>query len=253
MNVVNVVNRGMIAVLAACAVAGAFASAWADVDNPNGIVFRAVGIFQGTTEEGRCTVPSAGQAIADQAQAVCRDATEVVDPSGGPSTVEPTVMYPAFGPYFLGFCGGFLELQNNMINQAVNLKRIRVWYRIPGQGFPVLCRAERRFRLYVGGRIDPVNSVNPSPFGAPNISFTQMLPIFSPQLFDCLRDPARGNVPAPVTMRATVTAVGTTDDGRKIRSNRTSYTLTLLPEGATPSSGGQPPAGNPLRCSPPGS
>ncbi len=247
----NAIRRIMMVVAVLGASQAATRPAWATVDNDNGIVFRAVGIFQGTVDAGRCTVPNAIQAIADQAGAVCRDATEIVSTDG--STIEPTVMYPAFGPFFLNFCGGFLSLQNNMINQAVNLRKIKIRYTIPGVGFPVLCRGQRRFRLFVGGRVDPVNSTNPNPFGAPNMMFTQMLPMFSPQVFDCLRDPARGDVQAPVTLRAIVHAVGRLDDGRKIQANRVSYTLTLLPPGAVPPgpSGGQPPQGDPLRCADP--
>jgi hypothetical protein len=85
------------------------------------------------------------------------------------------------------------------------------------------------------------------------MTFTQMLPIFSPQVLDCLRDPARGDLQAPATLRAIIRAVGRLDDGRKIQANRVSYTLTLLPPGAVPPgpSGGQPPQGNPLRCADP--
>jgi hypothetical protein len=227
-------------------------SAWASLSNPNGMVFRAVGIFQGTVEEGRCRVPIANQAINDSSQAVCRDATEFVFPDGS-VTVEPTTMFPMFGPDFLNFCGGFLSLQNNMINQAVNVRKVRIRYRIPRVGFPVLCRAQRSFNLFVGQRVDPVNSINVNPFGAPNVVFMQMLPIFPQQLLDCLRDPARGDVQAPVTLVAKIRAFGLLDDGRDIKSNRVQYTLTLLPQGAVPPgpNNGLPPRGNPVRCAAP--
>ena len=246
----NGLFRATITSAVVCASIAGTASA--DVGNPNGMVFRAIGIFQGQVEEGRCRVPVMNQAIADNSGAVCRDATEFVFPDGSVS-VEPTYMYPMFGPEFIDFCGGFIALQNNMINQAINVEKVRVRYRIPGLGFPVLCRSQRSFKLYTGQRIDPVNSVNTGPFGAVNVVFMQMLPIYSQQFLDCLRDPARGDVQAPVTVVAKIRAFGQLDDGRSIKSNRAQYSLTLLQEGAVPPgpSGGLPPQGSPTRCATP--
>lgn len=215
--------------------------------NPNGMLFRLIGIFQGTVEEGKCTVPTANQAIADSTRSICRDATEITSTEG--TSVFPTVMFPDLAT-FANFCGGFVGLQNNMINQAINVSKVKIRYRIPGRGFPVLCRGFRVFKTFIGSRIDPFNSINPSPFGAPNINFVQLLPIYSPQMLDCLRDPLRGNVQAPVTVGARIRVFGKLDDGGRIKSNRSRYSLTLLPQGSTPpgASGGSPPAGAPTRC-----
>jgi len=223
--------------------------AWA-VSNPRGMLFRAVGIFQGEVEEGKCKVPTATQAISDSTNSICRDAMEI---AGEEETlVYPTQMFPelqAFG----NFCGGFLALQNNMINQAVNVYRVRVRYKILGNGFPVLCRDQRKFNLWIGSRVDPVDSENPSPFGAPNITLTQLLPIYSAQMLNCLRDPLRGNVEAPVTVVAKIKALGFLDEGDEIESNPVYYTLTLLPNGSTPgaASRGVPPVGVSARCAEP--
>jgi len=237
--------------IASAVVWGAIAgAASADVSNSNGMIFRAVGIFQGTVEQGRCRVPVMNQAIGDNSGAVCLAGTEFVFPDGSVS-VEPTYMYPMLGPEFINFCGGFIALQNNMINQAINVRKIRIRYRIPGLGFPVLCRSQRSFKLFTGQRIDPVNSVNTGPFGAVNVAFMQMLPIYSQQFLDCLRDPARGDIQPPVTVVAKIRAFGKLDDGQDIKSNRVQYSLTLLPEGAVPPSGGLPPEGSPIRCATP--
>jgi hypothetical protein len=240
------------AVASAVVWASVAGTASADVSNSNGMIFRAVGVFQGQVEEGRCRVPVMNQAIADNSNAVCMTGTEFVFPDGSVS-VEPTYQYPMFGPVFIDFCGGFLALQNNLINQAINLRKVRVRYRIPGLGFPVLCRNQRAFKLFAGQRIDPVNSLNTNPFGQVNVVFMQMLPIYSQQLLDCLRDPQRGDVQPPVVVVAKIRAFGQLDDGRSIKSNRVQYSLTLLPEGAVPPgpNGGLPPEGNPTRCASP--
>jgi len=95
-----------------------------------------------------------------------------------------------------------------------------------------------------------VNSVYPGPFGAVNVTLTQLLPIYSPEMLDCLRDPLRGNVSAPVTVVARIRAYAFLDDGRDIMSNKIYYNLTLLPEGSVPGtpSGGLYPRGYTFRC-----
>jgi hypothetical protein len=246
------VSRAVLITLAVLGVSlGSGGRAGAD-HNPNGISFRALGIFQGEVSEGTCSVPSAGQLIGDSSGSICRDATEIAGEVGSSTTVFPTRMYPELA-LFANFCGGFLAMQNNMINQAINVQRVKIRYRIPGRGFPVLCRRERRFNQFIGVRIDPVNSTNPAPFGAVNQALVQLLPIYSADMLDCLRDPTRGNVAAPVTVVARIRALGRRDDGRRIKTNRVRYSLTLLPVGSSPGtgSGGTPPIGNPTRCVPP--
>jgi hypothetical protein len=220
-------------------------SVWA-VSNPRGMLFRAVGIYQGEVEEGKCKVPNATGGFADYSRAVCRDSTEVVTDDG--TIVYPTRMFPDLTTNG-NFCGGFLVLQNSMFYQAVNVYKVKVRYKMPGRGFPILCRAYRKFTLGVGSTVPPVNSTFVNPFGATNVSVMQLLPIYSPDLLNCLRDPLRGNVAAPVTVRAKIRAFAYLDDGRKIKSNKVSYSLTLLPAGwEVGASGGLYPRGDPLRC-----
>ena len=242
----NVVRVTMVTLAVLLGSALRLESAWA-VSNPRGMLFRAANIYQGEVEEGKCKVPSATGGFADTSRSICRDSTEIV--SDTETFVYPTRMFPDLALYS-DFCGGFLVLENNMINQAVNVYKVRVRYEIPGRGFPLLCRAQRRFRLFVGGRVPPVNSVYPSPFGAVNVTLTQLLPIYSPEMLDCLRDPVRGNVSAPVTVVARIRAYGYLDDGRDIMSNKIYYTLTLLPEGSIlgAPSGGVYPRGYTFRC-----
>ncbi len=240
----------IIGVMVVCASIAVVQRARAFRSNPNGIVFRAIGIFQGEVEEGKCKVPTASQAITDSTRSICRDATEIVTQDG--TSVFPTRMFPELTT-FGNFCGGFVGMQNNMINQAINTDKVKIRYRIPGRGFPVLCRNLRVFKTFIGARIDPSNSTNPSPFGPPNFNFTQLLPIYSAEMLDCLRDPLRGNVQAPVVVTARIIIFARMDDGGKIKSNRVRYSLTLLPEGSSPGggSGGEPPTANPTRCAVP--
>jgi hypothetical protein len=236
------------------------------------MVFRAVGIFQGPSEEGKCEVPTVGSAIVDVSNAIRRDATVVTSDTvafrcggsdaectsdadcGGEACLPtgalyPTVMYPDRSNPFGNFCGGFVELQNNLINQAINVYSVKVRYRLPGLLFPSVCRRERKFNIPVGTRLNPVNSTDASPSGAPNAAFVQLLPVFSPMLLNCLRDPARGNLSAPLVLIARVRASAYLDSGGRITSNTLRYTLTLLPDGGI--GGGSPPVGFPTQCAPP--
>jgi len=223
-------------------------SVWA-LSNPRGMLFRAVGIYQGEVEEGKCTVPSATGGFADYSRAVCRDSTELVTDDG--AIVFPTRMFPDLTTYG-NYCGGFLVLQNGMINQAINVYKVKVRYKMPGRGFPILCRAYRKFTLGVGSTVPPVNSTFVNPFGAVNVSVMQLLPIYSPDLLSCLRDPLRGNVAAPVTVRAKIRAFGVLDDGHHLKSNKLNYSLTLLPAGwESGPSGGLYPRADLVRCGSP--
>lgn len=227
-------RRGL-ALGAVVAVLGTAVGASAD-NNPNGITFRAVGWFKGkgeiTDESIKCETPTLGSAIADGTFALGLWNTYGFD----------TLYFPDINGPFSNPCGGWLQLQNLMLEQAIIVERVDLRYRIPGarrfrelvptrNGFPLACRQFRRETLYVGNRLDPVNSdMESSGSGAPNVAFIQLVPLVTPQLIHCLRSqyaalPTTLYASLPLVIRAT--AHGIADAGDRFRSNTIAYTLNL--------------------------
>ena len=178
-------------------------------DNDNGIAFRAVGFFQGEVQDGRCTVPTAAQAIADQSQNLPLDSASV--DSGYPAGVF--------------FCRAYLWLENNLLNQAIVVDRLDFEYEIPGSriGLPTHSSS-------VGIRVNPANASpdsSPSPFGPPNVYIglpeAQIVPA-SVVLF--LRQNRQTLPQLPYTMIVKVTAHARSDAGQGLTSNELRYTIT---------------------------
>jgi hypothetical protein len=217
------------------AVLGTAVIARAD-NNPNGISFRAVGWFRGkgeiTQDSIKCEIPALGSAIADGAFSL-----------GLWNTYGfKTIYFPDINGPFSDPCGGYIQLQNNLLEDAVILNNVQLRYRISGarrfremvptrNGFPLACRQFRQETLYVGNRIDPIFSdTNSSGSGAPNVAFVQLLPLVSPQLISCLRSqyaplPTTLFTSLPLVIRAT--AFATSDSGSSYRSNTIGFTLNL--------------------------
>ena len=205
-------------------------------NNPNGIVFRAVGFAAGEAEisggQIKCKIPDIEGAIRDGAFAY-----GLWNTYGVQSLAFPDVNSPFGNP-----CGGWLQLQNNLFGQAIAVERVEFRFAIPGAGrlrqfvptrhrFPIACRDFRSATLFTGGVLNPANSSDSnSVSGAPNVAFLQMVPMVTPQLLACLRTVYAGIstdmlVSLPLVIRAT--AVGRSDAGEVYRSNTARYTLTL--------------------------
>jgi hypothetical protein len=215
-----------------CAGAPALAS-----NNPNGIVFRAVGFWKGRASISNgtitCEVPSISSKISDGAFSMGLWNTFGV----------PTLLFPDRNSAFGDPCGGYLELQSNLVDQSIVLDRVEMKLTIPGagrfrargvrtfRGFPVQCMPLRRATFYVGEVLGPSNSTDPGgSSGAPNVVFIQMLPLLDTEVIQCLRSqyaplPSTAFASLPVVIR--VTAVGISDSGQTYRSNSISYALNM--------------------------
>jgi hypothetical protein len=199
-------------------------------------VFRAVGWFKGKAEitAGRinCEIPNVTNAISEGAFAMGLWNTYGV----------PTLYYPDVNSPFGNPCGVWIQLQNNMIDQGLMLDHVDLKYRIAGarrfrrggvsmrKQFPTVCRQLRNQRLFVGNRLNPVNSTqDTSTSGAPNVAFIEMLPFVTPEMVTCLQsvfaDPTVTFTSLDLVVRAT--AVGVSDAGETYRSNPIQYTLDL--------------------------
>jgi hypothetical protein len=205
-------------------------------NNPNGLAFRAVGWYKGKAEVSentiRCEIPSVSTAIADGAFSLGLWNTFGID----------TLQFPDPNNAFGNPCGGWIQLQNNLIDQGIQIERVVVKVKVAGarrfrqsvptrNGFPIACRYLAKQTLYPGIRLNPVNSTQPvSGSGAPNSAFVQMLPLLSPEMIHCLRAEYIGRAAGSFTSlqlvaRAVVT--GTGDAGDTFRSNTVPYSVTL--------------------------
>ena len=178
--------------------------------NDQGSSFRAVGIFQGTLEQQRCTVPDATKAIADPGIALKLDDAQVDE--GFPNSFSIFV------------CRGFIELENNLDGQAFVVDRIDFEYEIPGAHIAVPSSS-----MPTGQRINPADAdpaTTPNPFGQVNVVFVQPDGQLVPStLVDFLRQNQPSLPALPYNMIIHITARGRTDSGDLLVSNEIRYTV----------------------------
>jgi hypothetical protein len=222
-------------VLVAVLVTTWLAAGAARADN-DGLVFRALGFYKGKeniSDKIECEVPAQGVAIADATHSMGMWHTGLA----------PTIEFPDPTNPFANPCGGYLQLQNNLLTEGINVDHVSVKLRIPGarrysgfvptrRKFPLACRQLRSMTLFAGTRLDAVSSQTaPSGSGLPNVGFVQLVPLLTPQVVQCLQD-QYGPIPAanlsslPVVFA--VRASGTSDSGKHFSTNTVRYTLTLM-------------------------
>ena len=224
-------SRVLVAVLAAMWLAGGAARA----DN-DGLVFRALGFYKGrpniTDTSIECEIPAQGSAIVDGTHSM-----------GLWNTFgSPTIEFPDARNGWADPCGGYLQLQNNMLLEGINVDWVEVKMRIPGarrfagsvptrRNFPLACKYLRKTTIFAGTRLDPVSAATqPSSSGLANVAFVQLIPMLSPQVIQCLQDQygtlsttTFSSLPVVLAVRAT----GTADNGKRFSTNTVRYTLTL--------------------------
>lgn len=184
-------------------------------ENDQGISFRAVGIFQGEQQEDQCQVPVIENAIVDSGIAVPLK-SPLVD-AGYPSSRS-----------VLSFCRGFLQLDNNLFNQAILVERIDFEYEIPGARIAIPSNSAP-----TGLRLNPANAdpaTNPNASGKVNTIFVQLDGQMVPStLVQFLRHNEPSLPQLPYVMIIHLRAQGRTDSGERIVSNEIRYTVEWLP------------------------
>jgi len=230
----RIVGRGMMiaAVLAAVLDGGAVR---AD-NNPNGTIFRSVGFFKGkgdiTATSIQCEVPTVTNAIGDG----------VFELGLWNTYGFQTIYFPDINNPFGNPCGVWLQLQNNLLNQTIQVDHIALRYKILGarrfrqfvpsrNGFPIACRQLRKDTIFVGAVVNPINStIDSSGSGRPNTTFVQMIPFVTPQLIECLRSqyaPLSTDLFSSLALVIRATVVGQSDTGATYTANTIGYTLNL--------------------------
>ena len=182
--------------------------------NDQGSSFRAVGIFQGTVEQNRCTVPVADKAIADPGIALQLSSPQVDD--GFPNS------------FSIFICRAFIELENNLEGQAFVVDRIDFEYEIPGAHIAIPSSS-----MPTGIRINPADAdpdKNPSPFGQVNVVFAQPDGQLIPSTVVAFLRQNQPSLPAlPYNMIIHITARGRTDSGDLLVSNEIRYAVQWTP------------------------
>lgn len=184
-------------------------------NNDNGVSFRAVGFFQGQLQGGRCQVPTASNAIADQSIDLPLDSA-VLD-SGYPAGIF--------------FCRGFLWLENNLATEAVVVNSLDLEYEIPGARVGIPSNS-----VPIGARILPVppattdqsgGQTTQNPFGPQNVYIGQPEAQLIPASLVLFLRQNRQTLPQlPYAMVIHATAHGQTDAGDSLTSNEVNYTVT---------------------------
>lgn len=189
-----------------------------DEGNDQGISFRAVGIFQGEESDGECQVPTATDAIADAGISVPLDGM----------VFGFDVLAGGFPDSSVGFsiCRAYIQLQNDLINQSINVERIDFEYEIPGARLAVPMNS-----MPTGFRISPSNAnpeTTPAPFGQVNTIFVQPDRQMIPNtLVQFLRQNEPSLPQVPYVMIIHMTIHGRTDTGDTLESNELRYTVEL--------------------------
>jgi hypothetical protein len=190
-------------------------------ENDQGISFRAVGIFQGEQQEDQCEVPTTENQIADTGIAVPLDGA--VFPPPAPDQLIGG--YPDSNAA-LSFCRGFIQLDNDLNNQAIVVERFDFVYEIPGSRIAIPENSAP-----TGFRINPANAdpeANPNPFGQVNTIFIQLNGQLIPSTLVLFLRQNQQSLPAlPYVMIIHVTARGRTDSGDVLVTNEVRYTVEL--------------------------
>jgi len=207
------------------------------VASTDGLVFRAMGFYKGVANISEdsisCEIPTTATAIADGGFQM-----------GFWNTFGwETISYPDYLNPFGNPCGGWLQLQNNMRTQGINVTRVVLRMKVMGakrfrdqvptrRNWPTACAGLQKQVLFLGSRMDPVGAptTGGSGSGQPNSTFLQLLPMMSPQTLACVRDqyaalPSANLTSLSVAFRTR--AYGVTDAGDKINTQTARYTVTF--------------------------
>lgn len=179
---------GSIAVVSSIAVLAMWSGC--GTSNDQGISFRSLGFFA----DGEGDAGDAGRC------ASLRDDTIIPNDADGDGTLD----------------GAFLGMENVMV-QGINLDRVDLSYRVNGASLAI---PNDVFAL--SGRLGPSSGqeVNSSR------RFSQII-LVSPSIFKFLNDNSSRLPDPPFSLVASATAVGTTDSGDVVRTNRSTYEISF--------------------------
>ena len=201
---------GHVAVLFALAVA--MAGCGSGGNNDQGIAFTATGIFRGpeSVEDGRirCTEPNVTNAVVDVS---------------GPLSLSGVAAFPDRTNSEADPCGGYIGVENNLTQLAMNVQRVDVSYDVPGAATAIPDNP-----VAVGYTVQSASSTRETTSGQPNLVYANLVEQLVPaQIMEFLRI-NQGLLPqTPYRMTATLVAVGQAQNGDQYRTNPVTYSFTV--------------------------
>jgi len=203
---------GVIGLLLSAGLVACGGSGGDNGDNDQGVVFRAVSFVRGPesidADQIRCTEPTTQNAIVDSAFVINLDRER---------------FYPDRNDPFGNPCGGYIALENNLANMAMNVQEISVRYAIPGAGIPIPENS-----ISFGVRINPTSSQDQAASGQVNLVYSQLVGQMLPeQMITFLAQNQNGLPAPPYSMNAFFRAKGQADNGRRFTSNEIGYQFTI--------------------------
>lgn len=203
-------RAGIATLVAALAVASCGGSGGGN--NDQGVSFRAVGIFAGQASindnQITCQIPNVENAIADTAF---------------PVNLDTIRFFPDANDAFADPCGGYIWMENLLLNEAINVQEISVRYEVAGSAIEVPSNS-----ITTGFRINPSSSDIQQPSGQPNAILVQLLGQILPRIQVVFLQQNQNLLPArPYFLNVYLVAKGQSDDSTNYTSNEIGYQLTV--------------------------
>lgn len=181
-------------------------------NNDQGIAFTATGIWRGleTIEDDtiRCIEPNVSSAVIDTSYTV--------------SVANVTEFPDRFNP-FADPCGGFIGLENNLTQLAMNLQRVEIRYEVPSAAVTVPGHS-----VAAGVRIPSASSTTEATSGQSNLVYLELVGQMLSQTTMAFLEIHSSELPQrPYVMKAYLVAVGQSQNGDQYRTNETGYTFTI--------------------------
>lgn len=181
-------------------------------NNDQGISFRAIGMFRGaesiTQGQITCTIPNVQSAISDVSFNL---------------NINTATDFPNRNDPFADPCGGYIQLENLLLNQAINVQEIAIRYEVPGSavGIP-------EHSVNSGVRINSASSTQTGSSGLPNVVFHALYSQIVPQAIIVFLNQNENRLPSPpYFMNAFLKARAQSDNGTNYESNEIGYQFTI--------------------------
>jgi hypothetical protein len=180
-------------------------------NNDQGVVFTAVGLVDApaniTTTTITCTDPTTTNVFVTTHE-ISLSRTQSW-PDRNSATDDP--------------CGGFLQVQNNLANQALNVQAVIVHYEVVGSSIAIGNNGDES--ITVGLTLPPANPTATVP---PNINWLRLYNQVVPaQIMTFLNQNVNRLPVTPYIMNLTITAQGQSIDGTHYTTNEVNYQLTV--------------------------